>query len=181
MKNTITSYQPEQAFSFKNDKGEEVWMFPGWITLDNGKTGKWFATEASFWNPSLVNLELEYEEEQKTDKKTGQPYTKFKKPGKGFGGKGGYSKEKMQYEQERMDRRTALMQAVEVEKDDWGKCTMLGEKFYQFLRKTEGQITTPEKPGYTSPGFDNNNNAPQTAAPLPNQTPAWDDNTDAPW
>jgi hypothetical protein len=54
---------------------------------------------------------------------------------KGGGGGGGYrnTKEGQQYEQERMDRRTAVMQAIAAKPGQFDQ--VLAEEIYKFLRK----------------------------------------------
>jgi hypothetical protein len=80
--------------------------------------------------------------------KSGKKYIKPPKKGGGFGGGGGFAahrntKEGQEYEQERMDRRTALMQATALvsilpkdnELGTWG--SVAGE-MYAWLRQTAG-------------------------------------------
>ena len=72
--------------------------------------------------------------------KSGKPYVKVPKPGKGFGGGAqAYrnTKEGQFYEQERMDRRTAVMQATVDGEFHPG----MGDLIYDWLRRTAGPMT----------------------------------------
>ena len=96
--------------------------------------------------------------------KSGKPYVKVPKPGKGFGGGAqAYrnTKEGQFYEQERMDRRTAAMQATEGAVFD----IAMANTIYDWLRKTSGSSSPPQGRAGTGDGS-------TTAAPSPRSSSA---------
>jgi hypothetical protein len=90
-------------------------------------------------------------------------------PRKGGGGGGGWSNTKeaaefrersirahQLYEQERMDRRTALMQAVALVGEDRARAEVIryAEEFYAYLRESAGTVEAPRNaPGSTESDF----------------------------
>jgi len=95
--------------------------------------------------------------------KAGKPYIKVPKPGKGgFGGApAAYrnTKDGQFYEEERKDRRTALMQACEISVDA-SVVLKLADTYYTWLRKTSG--SAPPRVGTGDGG--------PTAAPSPSSS-----------
>lgn len=89
--------------------------------------------------------------------KSGKPYMKAPKPGKGgFGGASAFrnTKEGQAIEQERMDRRTALMQGVAaIGAPDIDLTLTVADQFYVWLRATAGAAgaSTPPSP-HPAPG-----------------------------
>lgn len=135
-----------------------------YITLDNGTEAVSFAGEAASLEigqplPEGWTLEPPKQEGWKP---------MLKAPRKsGGGGGGGFAawrntKEGQEYEQEAMDRRTALMQAVAVSVDP-SSVESLSVKFYDWLRATKKQATTPQTTGVRKP--------PASPAPEPTQGP----------
>jgi hypothetical protein len=112
----------------------------------------------------LVGQAHDYEVEEKTFQGEKQ-YSIKNYPGKPQAGSGGFgggrgnftpayanTREGLLYEQERMDRRTALMQAVQLKGEQWNEDMLkTADRFYQWLRATSNA------PAVTS-------TAPETAA-----------------
>lgn len=168
--NATISYVNPQPRKWKDD----CWFISGAFVDHSGwsiavKPQKYDEVLTALEN--LVDKPSDYELEAKHDYEGQKQWKLVSYPGKpekqGFGGKGGgfgsgykQSFEALWYEQERMDRRTALMQAVEFMGDMQPGVEELADRFYSWLRATEKRPAAPNVPN-PAPAPQ----APQTAPP----------------